>query len=551
MNALMMNVPLHNLRFDPRANVRKKKTTKEQDDALRNSIKTVGLLVALTIKDDPDKGKGWYVVPKGGRRLRALQEIHGSASDLSIPCLLIGDAPISGMEASMADMMFSAPTHPMDRCEGFQYLIDTEGASIDDLARRFHMEPKQVRQDLSLGRLSPKIRDELRADKIHVSAAQAFTLEPDHGRQEKLHAKLLRTGDLHQYAIRNAILGERRGASKLLKFVGADAYRKAGGALVEDLFGGAEIDHVVQDLQLLRRLVKEKAQALVDAEIAAGFKWAEFEDDIADHSHLWERMSVVDKKRKLTKDEMARSGVILAISTDGTVAAERGVVKPEDVVKTEARSEQAGARAKAKVEAGPSLSGAAVQRLSARATDGVARALRFSPHVALAALCATLAANGHPSPLKVSNASRAARSHKPRPFVATLKHMASLAPSVRLDGAAAIIAETLDLLRNHASEASMILDDGARALCDAMDPKVVSGSMLAAFDPTEYFTDVSATMCIAALTEMGMTPHKPGGKAYLVKMAADAAKKKLWLPRELRTSGYAGPGGKKKSKGRK
>jgi ParB family chromosome partitioning protein len=98
----------------------------------------------------------------------------------------------------------------------------------------------------------------------------AFTVNPDHARQEQVWEALQRHYSKQPYEIRRMLTeGAVRASDRRAQFVGLDAYVEAGGAILRDLFqqddGGW-----LQDAGLLETMVAEKLAQEAEAEWTRG-----------------------------------------------------------------------------------------------------------------------------------------------------------------------------------------------------------------------------------------------------------------------------------------
>jgi hypothetical protein len=84
------------------------------------------------------------------------------------------------------------------------------------------------------------------------------------------------------------------------------------------------------------------------------------------------------------------------------------------------------------------------------------------------------------------------------------------------------------------------------AIADAMARRMPSDrierEIAKVFDAEAYFKRINAEACREALVEMGQPRNHPKKKPDLVALCAERAGKLGWLPRELRTPHYRGPG---------
>jgi ParB family chromosome partitioning protein len=174
---------------------------------------------------------------------------------------------------------------------------------------------------------------------------------------------------------------------RLAVFVGVEAYEAAGGAVIRDLFA-EDSGGYLSDVGLLERLARTKLETAADAARSEGWKWVEVAIDFP-HAHglrriyprdvdlpeadikrleaieaeldqigadsegadapdaaMDERIAALNaeydaidaKGRVFEPEDVARSGAILSVDQDGTLAIVRGLVRPEDEPKPEESS---------------------------------------------------------------------------------------------------------------------------------------------------------------------------------------------------------------------
>lgn len=125
--------------------------------------------------------------------------------------------------------------HPDDQCAAFQRLLE-DGLPVEDVAARFGVTPAVVRQRLRLAAVSPKLRALYRAGETTLAHMMALTLTDDHAAQEAAFAE----GGYPDGIRRRLTQGNVRADSRLVTFVGLDAYRAAEGGVLDDLFNPAD-----------------------------------------------------------------------------------------------------------------------------------------------------------------------------------------------------------------------------------------------------------------------------------------------------------------------
>jgi ParB family transcriptional regulator, chromosome partitioning protein len=272
-----------------------RKTEAETDiDGLADDIAAHGLLTNLTVVALWAPGEAFqkYGVVAGSRRFRALTLLHERGAigqSHAVPVLVIEKE--SAREASLSENLSRVAMNPVDEFEAFSAVLFGSAAkdpqAVKACARRFGVTVRHVEQRLRLAALSPVVRDALRDGVISLDAARAYGTLPDHALQEDVFADQARAKSQphHAAAIRDQMRGRTyRADDGWVKFVGIDAYLKAGGTMAREMFMGAEDAEVLTDCQLLERLATEMGVAaakvtaamegFADGVWAPGFRFA-------------------------------------------------------------------------------------------------------------------------------------------------------------------------------------------------------------------------------------------------------------------------------------
>lgn len=417
------------------------------------SILAHGLLQNLTARPQLDEDRretGKYEVIAGCTRLAALKLLASRkkiAKNAPIPCNVREDG--IGTELSLAENVGRDQLHPADEFEAFRDLAET-GLGADDIAARFGVTPRVVKERLKLGAVSPVLMQLYRQGGLALDQLMAFTVTGDHRRQEEVWEGL--SYDKSPGRIRRTLLESHIPASdRRARFVTLAAYEAAGGVIVRDLFsedGGGYL----ADAALLDRLARTKLEAAADAVRSEGWKWIETALDFP-HNHglarvyprnvdlpdaeaarldeieaeldglygeleqatepdpeLEQRVAALNaeyegidaKQRVYDPAAVARSGAFVCIGQDGTAEIVRGFVRPEDMPAAETEqagpgeatdaTEQPDEAAAESEDDGPSrLSGALIADLSAQRTMALRDMLAAHPDTALQALTHALA----------------------------------------------------------------------------------------------------------------------------------------------------------------
>ncbi|MGH7088519.1 MAG: ParB/RepB/Spo0J family partition protein, partial [Stellaceae bacterium] len=163
-------------------NVRKTPPSPAEEAELKASIRARGLKQNLVVHSAADE-KDRYAVVAGGRRLKALRELAAEgviAPDYKVPCLV--EEAAFALETSLMENTIRAAMHPADEFVAMAELIDA-GDAIEDVAARFGVSERHVRQRLRLGKVAPQLLDEFRAGALSLEIIMAFTLGGDHAAQ--------------------------------------------------------------------------------------------------------------------------------------------------------------------------------------------------------------------------------------------------------------------------------------------------------------------------------------------------------------------------------
>ncbi|MDN7754723.1 ParB/RepB/Spo0J family partition protein [Burkholderia gladioli] len=265
-------VPLSQLL--PRRSKRNVRTTPRQSiPELAASIVRVGLLQNLIVILSADGEQ--YEVVAGDRRLTALKLLAKKkriAADVEVPCLLVADA--SARTVSLAENVQREAMHPADQFAAFAALVK-EGRPIEDIAADFGVSPLVVQRRLKLANVSPRLLADYRTGAVTLEQLMALTITDDHAAQEAAYygAPEWQRG---ASALRERLTEREITATHpLVRFVGLDAYTKAGGGIRRDLFAEGDAGTYLTDAALLETLVRGKLDALAEDVRAEGWAWVE------------------------------------------------------------------------------------------------------------------------------------------------------------------------------------------------------------------------------------------------------------------------------------
>lgn len=578
-------IPLDQLHFgheaDPPLNARKI-GREDEVESLAASINAHGLGQALNVKEID----GEFFVTDGNRRLAALR-LNASkgltAADAPIDCR-VGEGDD---ELSLALNIERVPMHEADQYEKFHEL-HSRGLTEEQIASRFGIELVRVRRFIALGRLHPVILAAWRNDEFQQPAAivRAFTMAPSQKAQKEVFDRLNKQGYLHPHGIREAFGAGNQEASKLLTFVGRDAYLAAGGKIVEDLFGD---DHAISDFDLVKRLTDERIERECTALEVDGWAWAQVAASLPqswnwnwqkvnpklqdptkeeaseikklekmigktapyerteaqiEASEKWSALKEAIKVRSFTPKDKKKSGAAVSIASDGSLHVTYGVVKPSAPKKE---------KPKAGEPAAPStISNAVMERLSVQLTAAAKGAIVDHPHTALAALVAGMACATYGIPVRVRAEGLLKEGREVESFSTVFGRLCAMSDADLMKAAAHKVSFCLDMQTHNAASPPLANATNA-AFCEALDVgSSLQAALTARFDAEDYFKSVPRSFTVAAIGEaINADEARRAEKLKKPEMVAFAVKNVPptgWLPVELRTSGYAGPGAVERKK---
>jgi len=262
---------------------------------LADSIAGIGLTQALTVRPSAEKADRYEIID-GRRRWLALTSLvksgkAGWSKASPVPVLVRNEDDVGALQTSLIANTVRLPMHPVDQHAVFARLVEG-GTREDDIAARFGLSARQVRQQLALGRLAPAVRDAWRKGQLEAEAAQAFTVDARHEQQEAALARLRkqygRQGRIDAYGVRRELAGGRVAVAHVPAAVLA-RYTAKGGILDEDLFSDGA--GYAKDALLLKvagdEIRAEVAAATRDRLAGQGWAWVAASDELP-HQHRWE-----------------------------------------------------------------------------------------------------------------------------------------------------------------------------------------------------------------------------------------------------------------------
>ncbi|TXL72414.1 chromosome partitioning protein ParB [Vineibacter terrae] len=370
------------------SNVRRVKSGVSVEELAEDIARRGTLLQSLNVRpvlDSEGCETGMFEVPAGGRRYQALALLVRQkrlTKTSPVPCVVRNPStPILAEDDSLAENTQRVALHPLDQFRAFLDMR-AKGMTEEEIATAFFTTVQIVKQRLRLAAVSPTLCGIYAEDGMTLEMLMAFTVNPDHARQEQVWEAIQHSYNRQPWHIRQLLTETSLPASdKRAQFVGIEAYQAAGGEILRDLF---ETDDGgwLQDPALLDRLVSDKLKAIADEIAAEGWKWISVDTDLpyghdhglrvltgtpvdladderaarealraeydrleAEYSEADELPDEIDQRlgeieaaleafeqRPVIYDpaEILRAGVFVSIDRDGQVVIRRGYVRPED-----------------------------------------------------------------------------------------------------------------------------------------------------------------------------------------------------------------------------
>lgn len=242
------------------------------------------VLLNLVVHEDlDDKGKptGDFGVCAGGRRRRACLKLVAEGRlhpDTPIICLKISVA--EAIAASRAENGGREPLHPADEFRAY-VMMRAEGKSDEEIGFAFGVTPVAVKRALKLANVAPEFVAMFKAGTITLGHMQAFAVTDDHDEQRRVWESLQAWNRTAHMIRQHLLKAEVHCKAPLARFVGLQAYKKAGGLLREDLFGG-EGETYIANAELLGNLALKKLEKAVPGVAAEGWGWVEHRIDFTE-----------------------------------------------------------------------------------------------------------------------------------------------------------------------------------------------------------------------------------------------------------------------------
>ncbi|WP_156679376.1 ParB/RepB/Spo0J family partition protein [Sphingomonas profundi] len=254
-------------------NVRRHRATINAIAAMEASILGRGLIQPLNLH--PMKGTKKFGAFAGGRRARAIRNLVDRGdlpADWPVRVEIYRDySDIEIIELSLGENIQRADLELYEICAGIRAL-DARCEPAEAISTALGQPLALVRRWQRVGQLAEPIFVAFAEEKISGDLARAFAATTDHKLQLAVFEQLQGWRDYERTPekVRSALKVGDRAAARLLRLVGADAYRAAGGRFELDLFADeAEQRGRIVDEGLLSQLANAQLDEARDATRAA------------------------------------------------------------------------------------------------------------------------------------------------------------------------------------------------------------------------------------------------------------------------------------------
>ncbi len=283
----LKHIPLEQL-HPAKTNVRKFQS--KQIDDLVPSISRLGLLQPLLVRlANDDSADNSYEVIAGQRRYHALCKISEGKNPDPVPCLIMNDDDDAiAIEASLSENIDRLPMDEIDQYKAFTALQKT-GLDVEEIASRFGVTERLVRQRLAIAKLYSPILTAYRKEEIEPSTIRTLTMA-SRVKQKKWWA-LYRSEDEYAPTGRN-LKRWLLGGGDIRVSHALFALKEYDGALVSDLFGddqyfdSAEKFWCLQNIAIAEtkeRYLKDGWQEVVILDVGTWwYEWGHTETSIED-----------------------------------------------------------------------------------------------------------------------------------------------------------------------------------------------------------------------------------------------------------------------------
>lgn len=288
--------------------------TREYDAAgvrrLAEQIHEKGLFHPLLTAAPTSKSKKARIgVTAGGRRLAALNllasenRLPEALAGKGIPTIARTDSRAEQLETSLLENFEREQLTPIEELNAFRS-VKAEGFEPNEIARRFGVSEKLVKQRLALANVHPELLAMFEQDQIGLAEMNALANEPKQERQKHVFDSLP-SWSRNASSIRRALNENALPITdRYVKLATVEEYESRGGEVKRDLFDDNAT--VLTNVDLVHEICAERLQAAADEQASAGWKWVDTML-VLDHEALSAFRHIHQQVPTLTEEDQAKA----------------------------------------------------------------------------------------------------------------------------------------------------------------------------------------------------------------------------------------------------
>jgi len=163
-------IELNDIKANP--NQPRKQFTESSLRDLASSIRSVGVMQPVLVRERADGGRGGYVLVAGERRWRAA----ALAGLTRIPALVVSITDVEAAEWALIENLQREDLNPMDRAEAFGELVHRHGLTQLQVAERLGLDRANVANFLRLNTLDEATKEDVRRGNLTYGHARALLI---------------------------------------------------------------------------------------------------------------------------------------------------------------------------------------------------------------------------------------------------------------------------------------------------------------------------------------------------------------------------------------
>ncbi len=204
------DIPFNRIRLSD-SNVREIDVEAGLDDLTHDIDRREDLVQGLNVRavfDEDGNETGDFETPAGGRRYRSIARLVEAGrfpAEGLVPCIVKkADAKTSAVDDSLAENLLRLALHPLDQFKAFKRMFDM-GMSKEEIADAWRTTPRYIMQRLRLATVAPTLHDAYARNEMTLAMLEAFTVNPDHERQQQVWERISTSWQKEPWHIRSLL----------------------------------------------------------------------------------------------------------------------------------------------------------------------------------------------------------------------------------------------------------------------------------------------------------------------------------------------------------